>query len=287
MKTFYNLILLITMLCSSYSFAIDHIRYERGQSKLDTRGAYKKAVLKLALDHTIDTYGAYKITTEAPVMNSLQAIRQLKTGEKLNVFIAPTNAHNEKDTITIRLPVRKGLLNYRLLLIHKDDLPLFAKVKTIDDLKTLSAGLMYGWSTTTVMRNQGFKIQKGNHYDGLFKMLDARRFDFFPRGVNEIFDELEQRKDILKNVVIEPNLALYIPTPTYIFVSPKYPRLAKRLSEGFELMVQNGSFDKLFHQYFNENISKANLSERLILRLDNDYVVDRAPWERPELWFTP
>lgn len=66
------------------------------------------------------------------------------------------------------------------------------------------------------MEAQGVSIKKGNNYDGVFRMLDFHRFNFLPRGVNEVFGELEQRKDILQNVVIEPNLSLYIPTATYI-----------------------------------------------------------------------
>ena len=71
------------------------------------------------------------------------------------------------------------------------------------------------------MDNLGFKVKKGSDYNGLFRMLDSHRFNFLPRSVNEVFDELDQRKDVLKNVVIAPNIALYISGPSYIFVSAK------------------------------------------------------------------
>jgi hypothetical protein len=58
----------------------------------------------------------------------------LQTGRILNVYIAVTNPGWEKETIAIKLPIRKGLLNYRLLLVHKDDLPLFEKIKTLKEL---------------------------------------------------------------------------------------------------------------------------------------------------------
>lgn len=98
--------------------AMDLIRFEKGQSELDIRGNYKQEALRLALDHTIENYGPYKITTDAPRMNALQARKQLETGKLLNVFIAVTNDNWERETIPIKIPVRKGLLNYRLLLIH-------------------------------------------------------------------------------------------------------------------------------------------------------------------------
>jgi len=267
--------------------AMDHIRYEKGQSALDARGQYKESVLRLALEHTVDSYGPYKNTTDAPIMNALQARKQLQTGKILNVFIAVTNKDWEKETIAIKYPVRKGLINYRLLLIHKDDLPLFANIKTIDELKQLTAGLLFGWSITSMLGEQGFNIIKANNYDGIFRMLDVHRFNYLPRGVNEIFSELEQRDNDINNVVIEPNLALYIPTPSYIFVSPKYPRLAKRLQEGFELMLEDGSFEALFQAHFAENIRKSNLHNRNILIISPTNIPIDTPFERDELWFTP
>ena len=284
--TFCSLILIVTFF-SPCLFAIDHIRYEKGQSTLDIRNNYKEELIRLALEHTIDLYGPYEFTTDAPIMNALQARKQLRTGGKLvNVFIALTNSDWEKETIAIKIPVRKGLLSYRLLLIHKDDLSIFEKISTVNELKELTAGLLFGWSTTSVMENLGFKVKKGTDYNGLFRMLDSHRFNFLPRGVNEVFDELDQRKDVLKNVVIAPNIALYIPGPSYIFVSAKYPRIAKRLRDGVEIMIQNGSFDALFYQHFADDIEKAELKKRHILKLGNGSLSGDLP-DRPALWFTP
>jgi hypothetical protein len=220
-------------------------------------------------------------------MNPLQARKQLQTGKIINVFIAVSNPDWESQTIPIRIPVRKGLLNYRLLLIHKNDLKVFEKINTLSELKRQTAGLLYGWSITQTMLEQGFRIKKGNNYDSLFQMLNSHRFDFVPRGVNEIFDEVKLREKTLKNITIEPHLALYLPAPSYIFVSPAHPRIAKRLKEGLELMIQDGSFDQLFHQYFDDDLAKAKLNERTILKLDNIYAPVGMPLDRPELWFTP
>jgi hypothetical protein len=287
MRFIFSLLVLTLMLATMPLSAMDNIRYEKGQSKLDVRTGYKLELLRSALDYTVDNYGPYQITTDAPRMNALQARKQLQTGKRLNVFIAVTNNDWESTAIAIKIPVRKGLLNYRLLLIHKNDLPIFENIKTVDELKEQTVGLLYGWSINAVMGEQEFRIKNGNNYDGLFRMLDLHRFNFLPRGINEIFGELAQRKDILRNVVIEPNIALYIPTPGYIFVSRKYPRLAKRLQEGLELMIKDGSFDMLFHKYFDESISKAKLNQRLILKLENVNLPEGTPLERNELWFTP
>jgi hypothetical protein len=275
------------MLYPTHIMAMDHVRFEKGQSAYDTRGEYKEALLRLALEHTVEDYGPYQFTTDAPWMNTLQAKKQLQTGEQLNVFIAVTTPEWEQETLAIKIPVRKGLLNYRLLLIHKDDQALFENITKLEELKALSVGLLHNWSITTILENQGFNIKRGSNYDGLFQMLDFHRFHYIPRGVNEIFSELEQRKAILSNVIIAPNIALYIPTPSYIFVSPQYPRLAKRLEEGLEKIIQNGNFERLFQEHFSDNIKSANLNQRIILKLDESEAMKNNILERPEIWFTP
>lgn len=287
MRTFSVLLLIISALCPTQIIAMDHVRFEKGQSTYDTRGSYKEALLRLALEHTVDEYGPYQITTDAPWMNTLQARKQLQTGEQLNVFIAVSSPEWEKETLAITIPVRKGLLSYRLLLIHKDDQALFESITTIEALKTLSVGLLHNWSITSMLENQGFNIKRASNYDGLFRMLDFHRFHYIPRGVNEIFSELEQRKAILNNVVIAPNIALYIPTPSYIFVSPHYPRLAKRLEEGFEKIIANGRFEQLFQQHFADNIKSADLKQRRIFKLEQSEEMKNQIQQRPELWFTP
>ena len=53
------------------------------------------------------------------------------------------------------------------------------------------------------------------------------------------------RKLITKNVVIEPTIALYISTHSYVYVSPKNPRLYKRLEEGLTKLKTNEELEPL------------------------------------------
>lgn len=277
----------ITIIINSNISGEDIIKYEKGQSLLDVRILYKKEILKATLDHTTEKYGAYKITTDAPIMNTLQAMNQMKSGNKLNVFIALTNPKWEEITIPIRIPIRKGLLSYRLLLINKKDLNLYRNIESLDQLKLLKVGLQKGWTTTKILKASNFDVITGTNYDGLFLMLNNNRFNFLPRGVNEIYSELEQRKDKLSNIMIEPNLALYILSPTYIFVSLDFPEIAKRIKEGLELMIMDGTLDDIFHRYYDAYIKKADLTNRLIIKIDNPYLPSETPLDRTELWFNP
>ncbi|MDB1124359.1 hypothetical protein [Vibrio algarum] len=99
---------IISIFFSSLLWAVDIVKFEAGQSQNDARMAYKIEVIQSALEHTKDTYGPYLISTSAPLMNSLQAMRQLQNGELLNVFIALTNKDWESKTIPIRIPFAGG-----------------------------------------------------------------------------------------------------------------------------------------------------------------------------------
>ena len=98
----------------------------------------------------------------------------------------------------------------------------FEGVDSLAGLLKMRAGSKHGGSTTAILEHSGFHVTTNSDYALLFEMLDKHRFDFLPRGVNEIDDELAQKKRISANLRIEPRLALYIPSATYVFVSPKH-----------------------------------------------------------------
>lgn len=186
--------------------------------------------------------------------------------------------------MAIRIPVLKGLLGYRLFLIRRHDIEKFDQIESLYQLQTLKAGLRQQWSTTDAMTRLGFQIVTGSNYEGLFTMLMANRFDYFPRGVNEIFREYDLRSCDLPDIVIEPSLALYLPQPTYIFVSKNTPRLAQRIETGLRHMIQDGSFDKLFGVYHESSIQQAELANRKIFRVENPLLSKHTPFNDESLW---
>lgn len=266
--------------------ATDEIRYEIGQSNNDVRMQFKLELLNKALSLTMNTYGDYAIVNKVSMINNFRAIDLLQSGEELNVFIALTNREWEEKTIPVRIPVRRGIQNYRLLLIHEDSQPDFENISSLDELLKMTSGSKYGWTTTEIMKSAGFNVITSNDYDGIFLMLENKRFDFFSRGVIEIYDEIEQKKEILKHSIIETHLALYIPGATYIFVSPLYPELAKRLEEGMEMMVREGILEELVNSYYEDDLKKADLRNRQIISIDNTFLPPETPLHREELWIT-
>lgn len=271
-----------------HSLANDIIRIIQAHSELDKRYIYSHALLHAILENTRGEHGDYEIQLVLTDTQRNRALVEILSGETINVHVVPTKAEWEEKTIPIRIPVRKGLLGYRLFLIHKDKQETFSAIKELDELKSLRAGLRQQWSTTKAMQTLGFNVVTGSDYEGLFGMLATReRFDYFPRGVNEVFTEYKTRKDIHPEIRIEQNKALYLPLPTYIFVSPAFPSLAIRLEKGLQRIVEDGSFDVLFMEHHRDSICEANLAMRQIFYVDNPLLTPETPFHVKEFWLDP
>lgn len=262
---------------------IDTVRMNTGAQDNDLRARYRGLVLKKALDATIDEFGPYEIKIiELPTTVS-RALIEVESGQTINLFIGVTTKEWEARTNVIRIPIRRGIVSYRLLAVHKDNVKKFENVQTLDDLKSLSAGLRVGWATTKVLAKQNFQYFELRALGGLYNMLNNNAIDYIPRGINEIYDEIDARQP--NDIVVEPNIALLLQSPTYIMVSPSETRLATRIETGLEKMVKEGSLKRIFDDFFAENLAKANIASRRILVIDNPEQPNTIPFDREELWF--
>jgi len=278
MKAYFIFFLIILLNFNIYS--IDEIRLVGGQSEEDQRHIYPHVILEAALEATIDNYGPYTIIYTGLNLTRNRALIELEKGEKINIHEAPTRDEWEETVLPVRIPIRKGLLGYRLFLINKQDARKFRNLRSIDQLKRLKAGLGSQWSTTVVMNELDFSIETSNEYEGLFMMLRIHRFDYFPRGINEIFNEYNTRKDHFPDMIIEESKALYFTTPTYLFVSPEYPRLAERIEQGLLRIIENGIFETIFLEYFSNFIEMADLENREIFYVNNPLLSDETPLDK-------
>lgn len=287
MRTSVIIFLLVFSCVGSSVHSMDEIRVVPGQSEKDTRHNYPNRILKAALDATIETDGPYTLAYAPGRMTRKRALDELKAGVLINVQEAPTQEEWENTLIPIRIPVRKGLLGYRLFLVKKGNLKKFREVKTIEELKVLKAGLGAQWSTTIVMKGLGFPVVLGSKYEGLFTMLNENRFDYFPRGISEIYEEFESRKVQYPDMRIEPTKVLYFTTPTYFFVSPRYPQLADRIKRGLLAIIENGVLDTEFYVEYGDYIKKSKLESRIILKVENKLLSKETPLGQSKFWYTP
>lgn len=117
------------------------------------------------------------------------------------------------------------------------------------------------------MAENGFEIVDTPNYASMFRMLELGRFDFMPRALNEVYDELAVYEPLDDGLEIMPNIALYIPSVSYMFVSHKQPRLFQRLNSGLHAMRINGDLAKLTDKYYKNAITRAKIQNRRIITI--------------------
>lgn len=268
------------------TFALDTVKVIRTQSFLSPHSEFKDVLLKRVLNITSEQYGPFKYVMNRMDMNRARALANIIKGDSHNVYISPSSETWNQQAIAIKIPIRLGLLSYRLLLIHKDDLSLFSNVTTLSQLKKLTAGLRSKWQTTRIFANQGFNVFESEDYKRLFLLLDSHKFQYFPRTIYEIYDEMEQRTDLYKNILIEPTIALEIPMATYVYVSPETPLLAKRIEDGLKRLHLSGELAVIVEKYYGEAIKRSKIKQRNIIKIENPYypmedqIDDRQYWYR-------
>jgi hypothetical protein len=280
----------LILLALSAAAAPTIVVYPRSASPNDSQYVYDYELLRVALARTERREGPVEVRESAVAMNQSRAAEEIMAGSgSIHVFARSTTMEHEARMLPVRIPLDKGLVSYRLFLIRAADQPKFSAVRTLDHLRQFRAGSFTTWADTRILRDGGFQVVTGDSYEGLFHMLMAERFDFFSRSVDEAFRELEERKETLPGMRIEETILLHFPTTRYFFVrrSPEGEKLARRIEEGLEAMIRDGSFDEHFRRHKGPAIARAGLGARRLFRIPNAHLSPETPLARRELWFDP
>src|SRR5690606_39187704 len=171
------------------------IVYLRPQSTYDIRDQYYVELLQLALDKTRDTYGDFVLEPAPFIMLQGRAIRSLAENRYLDVLWTMTAPEREQELLPVRIPLVRGLLGYRALIIRKQDADRFAALRQLDVLSSLRAVQGHDWPDTLNLRANGLPVTSSSYHPTMFDMLRLGRVDYFPRGINEAWSELAQLRD--------------------------------------------------------------------------------------------
>ena len=228
----------------------------------DTRADYYLNLLDLIMR---ETGVPYRLQPYPVIAAGPRVLEELNSGSDIDLSWGPTTHTWEEETLPIRIPIDKGILGWRLFLINAADLPLFAEMRTLDQLKAYSAGLQHDWIDVGILRGNGLPVVDASVYETMFQMLALRRFRYFPRGVGE--REGEAKRFAGLGLVIEPTLALHYPSTTYFFVSKRNPALHDLIERGLRAAMRDGSFDKLFDKFNGAALRRAHLESRTVFEL--------------------
>lgn len=266
------------------------LTYPLTSDGIDSRYDYDWAVLRAALEKTVPGFGPFEQRQSPVAMSPSRVVQEMSTPSgRVNIFVRASSPELETQFLPIRLPVDRGLLGYRLLLIRQADRTRFSQVKTVADLRPLRAGVGQGWADIAILQDAGIGVVEGSNYAGLFAMLAAGRFDFFSRSADEALREIDERHASYPQMEIEATLLLHYPLPRYFFLrrDAEGALLAQRIETGMEMMIRDGSLNALFQRYKGDIITSAALRQRRVIKLANPRLTPQTPLARAELWFNP
>ncbi|WP_252736508.1 MULTISPECIES: transporter substrate-binding domain-containing protein [unclassified Psychrosphaera] len=236
--------------------------------------------LKRANLEYIYPYASDKDVSNARILNDV------KTGS-LDVMWSMTSRQLEDDYQALYFPLFRGMLGMRLAIVKAQNKHLFAGVKTLSDLKAFSAGQGKTWPDTRILEHNGLTVAKTLKYPNLFYMLEGERFDYFPRGINEPWDEIVRHKEL--DLIVEPHIMVRYRAPLYFFLRKDNVALQQTMITTLNNMVADGTFEQMFlaDTQVKAALSKANVAGRIIIDLENPLLTERTPINRKELWFDP
>jgi hypothetical protein len=278
-----KILLMISLFAATFCSAENIIKINSDPT--DPTAPYAVKMLELALSH-IDK--PYKIQTSHEKYTQSKTNEELKNNGLIDVIWEASDKTMEEEFTPIRICLYKGLLGYRILIINKKNQEKFDRIKTLDELKQLTFGQGRFWADTRILEANQFKVVKVTKYTNIFFMVDGERFDAFPRGVLEPFNELAKRPQ-LSNLAVEKNLMVVYKMPYYLFVAKNNQKLADDLELGLNRAIADGSFDKTFFSdpSIQDVIAKADMKSRKIFYIDNPVLSDATPLDRHELWLDP
>ncbi|MCG2585447.1 transporter substrate-binding domain-containing protein [Massilia sp. TS11] len=268
--------LLLAALAAAPAAAAAVRRVHYPAQDLDNRAnRYPLQLLRAALARA----GAHYQLAPVQRMQQGRALAEIGSARGPDVIWSATSQARERSLLPIRIPLYKGLIGWRLLLVRKDDLARFASLAPAQ-LRGLRCASGHDWPDTDILEQGGLQVARVRGTDSILRLLEDGHIDFFPRSAVEIWDEAAAHP----RLAVAPRLAIHYPLASYFFVHRDGERLASDLRTGLEALLQDGSFDKLFQENFGELLKQARLQERQILELNNPDLPPQTPLARRALW---
>lgn len=247
--------------------------YKGPESKEDKRYIYVKKVLELALNKTKTEYGDFELQATNEGMNLGRLLLQMNKGIYKNYFfkVSITDELLENSHV-IKFPIDRGVSGYRIAFTNQNRKNSYCAITNKEALSKVIIAQGIGWLDSDILKYNGLNVYTLSNYKSIFEMVSLNRVDLFFRAINEIKAEYETEYVTYPNLVIEPCIALYYPLPRFFVTDKNNIENANRIEKGLQMAFEDGSFNKLWEEYFRDSIELVNLSNRTLIKLDNPYI---------------
>lgn len=257
----------ITMLSINSAQALEFIVGEERAN--DRSESYEVGLIKLALEkadgeHTL----SYLATGEA---NQQRMLDQLAKGEaEFHLVFSGIDQERYEKLAVVPIPLQRGLLGHRILIVSQDSKEAVGAVQTMDDLKKIVIGSGTGWPDTEILRAAGLNVEDAK-YDNLFKMVDRGRIHSFARGAAEPFTEVAARKDEMANLTIDEHVMIVYPFDMFLMLNKDDKERFDILLQGLNRAYEDGSFMSYFenHPRIKEVFVQAKIDQRVRFDIPN------------------
>jgi len=258
-------------------------KYDSAQPEQD----YVFQLIQLILTKSSDKFGPCEARLLDHKLPLKRIVSNLQNNQLIDTASLTVSHERDKKLLPISIPIAKGLIGYRLLMIHNDDVAKFSQVKSLADLGKHLAGQGVGWADVEILEKNRLPVLTTGSIKTLIDMLVHHRFDYFPRGALQITTEIQTYRD--KPVMVEPSIVLRYPSMTALYVNGNNLALAQRLEYGLKKAFEHGSFDKFFnaHPSSVQALSNLDLANRIVLKMCNPILPAWVPIEKSEYWIEP
>ncbi|VUD59739.1 hypothetical protein TDB9533_02753 [Thalassocella blandensis] len=214
---------------------------------LDASYVHSEKLLELAL--SLSSAGNEEIIVKRNISASQSdTLKIIAAGEGIDVYWVGTSIEREKNLRPIRIPIFKGLLGFRMSLVHQDTAGQFYGITDTDQIFQFRACLGADWPDADIFEANGFEVNRSHEYRGLLNDIMQKRCDFLPLSVSEINAEYKDNKSVFSSLRLYNRFIFYYPLPMYYFVNKENTALAERIEQGLEKAIDNGEFDRYMRE---------------------------------------
>jgi hypothetical protein len=281
-----NFIVLLLVFCLPLTSHANDIRMLAPRAKIDPVYDYFIELTRLVLSKNKHLYADSKLVLVGHDDVTQGRSLMLLEHNYIDMIWAGTNARRELRYLPIRIPLFRGLLGYRILLIRQEDKEKFIRITTPAQLKKLNACQGAHWPDSDILEANGYLVSRVVHFNAMFKMLAKKRCDYFPRAIFEGYAEQSAVVQYLPNIMLMDELILHYNFPFYYFVKKNNTLLAERLEKGLMTALADGSLMNLIgtHKVSKHLFPLEQWKDKRYFELSNEILGSELSLKNKQFW---
>ena len=207
---------------------------------------------------------------------------------KISVGVYGAGPELNRRLLAVPIPVTGGILGLRAGWTHRAELERLNTLHSLQDLRSIVLLQGLGWSDVEIFDASGLRTFTARSED-LFRLVDNRRVQLFPRGIAELEREAPIAKSVANDIRLDPSLLITYPFAGFFYVSRSNRVLAAAIQDGFELAIADGSYQRLLEELILTPWLRKNLGliDRSVVVLPNPLAADALAGVDPRHWIVP